>query len=207
MIVIAIVAVYQVYTHYMDNDEQRALDADGNPIPLVFTYNNCGQPCDDALSLLDEREIEYETVNISDGKEQVKRLQKYDGGLRVPTLIIGSRRLMGYNRSDIISALAEAYGMDVLTSDEKQAMQNHFDDYGDPRVIMYGVDWCGYCRKARNYFDSKGVYYEELDIEESAVAKQYFDTLEGSGTPLIYIGFRRVHGFNPSALDKALELL
>ena len=33
-------------------------------------------------------------------------------------------------------------------------------------VKMYTTTWCGYCKSTKRYLDSKGVQYEEIDIEE-----------------------------------------
>jgi glutaredoxin len=122
-------------------------------------------------------------------------------------LIIGNRRINGYNYATIISALAEGYGWDVLTEEEQKAMLHHFDDYGKPKIVIYSVDWCGYCKKIKKYLVKKGFDYEEFDIETNMVAKQHFDTLDSYGTLLIYVDFRRINGFDIKALDEALELL
>ena len=34
------------------------------------------------------------------------------------------------------------------------------------KVIMYSTAWCGYCKKARQYFKSKGISFVEYDIEK-----------------------------------------
>jgi mycoredoxin len=33
-------------------------------------------------------------------------------------------------------------------------------------VKMYTTTWCGYCMSTKRYLDSKGVAYQEIDIEE-----------------------------------------
>ena len=39
-------------------------------------------------------------------------------------------------------------------------------------VIMYGASWCGYCRKAREYFTDKGISYREYDIETTSKGRR-----------------------------------
>ena len=33
-------------------------------------------------------------------------------------------------------------------------------------VKMFTTTWCGYCKGTKRYLDSKGVIYEEIDIEQ-----------------------------------------
>jgi mycoredoxin len=33
-------------------------------------------------------------------------------------------------------------------------------------VKMFTTTWCGYCKGTKRYLDSKGVTYEEIDIEQ-----------------------------------------
>ena len=33
-------------------------------------------------------------------------------------------------------------------------------------VKMFTTTWCGFCKGTKRYLDSKGVAYEEIDIEE-----------------------------------------
>jgi glutaredoxin len=207
ILVIVVVGGYQFNEHYINGSDVGAFDELGNPQTFVFTFNECGKPCDNALVLLDKRKIEYENVNLSDGEEQFKRLEKQGGGQNMPILIIGSHRVVRYHRSRITSVLAEVYGRDVLRRAEANAMQDHFDSNGKPVLVMYGTKTCGYCKKAVRYFSDQDVDFKNMDIEENSRAKQAYQTLEGSGTPLIYVGFRRIEGFRKDDIDRALALL
>ena len=204
--IVAIVAVGYKFYYTPSSTEISAYDEAGNPIVLIFTANECGKYCESALSLLDDREIKYKQINLSDGKEAKQLFKQYGGGRTVPVLVVGKRRIDGYNHEIMVSALLEEYGWDALTEEEEDAMRNHFDYDGNPRIVMYGVDWCGYCKKAQEYFENKGVDYEELNIETDMVAKQHYDILGGSGVPLIYVGFKRIQGFNSQTFDEILEL-
>lgn len=66
----------------------------------------------------------------------------------------------------------------------------------DKRVIMYSTSWCGYCKKAREYFRQSGVRYVEYDIEESLRAREQYDALGGKGVPLIVVGRMKMNGFS-----------
>ena len=71
---------------------------------------------------------------------------------------------------------------------------------------MYATAWCGYCKKARQYFADNGIDFVEYDIEKDRAAKRDFDTLLGSGTPLLYQGYTRVVGFDQRKIEKEFDL-
>lgn len=64
------------------------------------------------------------------------------------------------------------------------------------QVIMYSTSWCGYCKKARNYFNLNNIPYVDYDIENNKQAKSEYDAIGGSGVPVILIGDRRMNGFS-----------
>ena len=65
-------------------------------------------------------------------------------------------------------------------------------------VVMYATDWCGYCKKARRYFNENSIPYTEYDIEKDAEAKIRYDEMGGKGVPVILFGDRRMNGFSIS---------
>jgi glutaredoxin len=73
-----------------------------------------------------------------------------------------------------------------------------------PRVVMFSAPGCGYCVKARDYLNQKGVVFEELDVNASEDARRRFESLGGRGVPLILIGERQISGFDPLAIQAAL---
>jgi glutaredoxin len=72
------------------------------------------------------------------------------------------------------------------------------------KVVMYATQSCGYCAKARSYFDQHGIAFEERDIEKSPAAHAEWKSLGGIGTPLIVIDGERFQGYDESRLDAAL---
>lgn len=74
-------------------------------------------------------------------------------------------------------------------------------------VELYGTTWCSYCARAREFLDTSGVPYADLDIEQSPSAEQAFRQYGGQGVPLIRIGDTIIHGFSPQQMRKALEAL
>jgi glutaredoxin len=74
-----------------------------------------------------------------------------------------------------------------------------------PEVRMYATDWCPFCEKARAFFKRHGIPYVEHDIEKSPGANAEYRRLGGRGIPLIFVGERRVNGFNEPLLRDALK--
>ncbi len=70
------------------------------------------------------------------------------------------------------------------------------------KVVMYSTSWCGYCKKARNYFLAKNIPFVEYDIEKDRNAKRRYDQIGGSGVPVILYKGGRINGFNRSSFDR-----
>jgi len=69
-------------------------------------------------------------------------------------------------------------------------------------LIMYSTSWCGYCKKAKRYFNANGIAYRELDIEKSPAAKRAYDRLRKPGVPLIVQDGRTMSGFSQSKFER-----
>ena len=69
------------------------------------------------------------------------------------------------------------------------------------QIILFGTSHCHYCQDARQYFAKRSIYYQEYDIEKSPAAKETFRRLGGTGTPLILVGSKTLHGFEAKDLD------
>lgn len=63
-------------------------------------------------------------------------------------------------------------------------------------VTMYSASWCGYCRKAREYFRRKSIPFEEHDVETSAKGRLDYAVMKGRGVPIILVGRHRMDGFD-----------
>lgn len=72
-------------------------------------------------------------------------------------------------------------------------------------VVMYSAQWCGYCRKARDYFRSNGVAFRERDVEMDSAARADYERLGGTGLPLILVGDRRLDGFSEDGFRRLYE--
>ena len=74
-----------------------------------------------------------------------------------------------------------------------------------PLVQVYTTRSCSYCKLLRRYLAARGIAYAEYDIETNRTAWLAFKASGGQGVPFVVIGAQRIHGFNPVALEKALD--
>lgn len=73
------------------------------------------------------------------------------------------------------------------------------------QLVMYSTSWCGVCKVARKYMQSKGIRYMEYDIEKMPSRQQEFKRLGGSGVPLILVGTQKMKGFSATRLEAMLS--
>ena len=77
---------------------------------------------------------------------------------------------------------------------------------------MYTTRWCGYCVRAKALLDSKGIAYEEVNLDDDRHFRQTLMDLTGGWTvPQILIDGRPIGGYaelwaleRSGALDETL---
>jgi glutaredoxin 3 len=76
------------------------------------------------------------------------------------------------------------------------------------RIRIYTTRWCGYCVRAKALLDSKGLDYEELNLDGDPHFRQTLMDLTGSWTvPQILIDGRPIGGYAELwALDRSGRL-
>ena len=203
LILLGLIAVcgYKLYQHVAVSNDKGPVAADGTPIAQLFVGPGCGQVCDEMEEVLKSRKINYVLIDVSTPEGE-----KY-GVRQFPITRVGKLKVMGNARNQLIAVLAESYGYSVLTSEERIAMEGHFDDKGKPIVVLYGTQWCQYCKREREYFAEHNIQFDDLDVELSTSAKFAYDTLQGAGFPLVYVGYRRFDGYKEKEiLDAVAEL-
>lgn len=76
-------------------------------------------------------------------------------------------------------------------------------------VVMYSTAFCGYCQRARNLLERKGVTVQEIKVDEDAREREAMVHKSGGRrtVPQIFIGERHVGGYDDLArLDRSGEL-
>ena len=72
-------------------------------------------------------------------------------------------------------------------------------------VVLYSAVWCGYCKKARNYFTANAIPFKEYDVEKSAKGKRDYTKLKAKGVPVILVGKKRLNGFSESSFNSVYK--
>ena len=73
--------------------------------------------------------------------------------------------------------------------------------------IIYSTNWCGYCKMAKSYLESKNIPYTEKNIEEDKAAyDELMGKIEGNfmGVPVIDLKGEIILGFDRPKIDAAL---
>ena len=81
------------------------------------------------------------------------------------------------------------------------------------KVVMLATTWCGFCKRAREFFRKNNVSYTEYDVEKlhrytpADVGKiQQLRSTVSTGVPLILVGNTPIRGFSETLLSQALCL-
>lgn len=205
LLIAAAIVAASYYLYNQSGSNVGVYADDGTPQTILFTTEQCGKACDEMRRYLKSR-VEFEELDAFDSGSGHELYEKYGGTGFLPYIVMGKQRVTGPDRGAVISSVAAEFGLEKVRKKEQKALQRNFDASGDARVVMYATDWCGYCKEARKYFADNGIEYVEFDIEQDRSAKRDFDTLLGSGTPLLYYGYTRVSGFNKRQIDSQLGL-
>lgn len=75
-----------------------------------------------------------------------------------------------------------------------------------PRVVVYTMDGCPVCARAKEYLAGRGVDYEERNVSRSE--EHYRELVEGMGlrsVPVIIVDGERLVGFDEPVLRRLLE--
>ena len=80
------------------------------------------------------------------------------------------------------------------------------EGFREAEVELYVTSWCPYCKKASEYFRSRGIPFTEYDIEKdkSAARRKKLLTSE-TGVPFAVINGKPIQGFKKTAYERALR--
>jgi len=71
-----------------------------------------------------------------------------------------------------------------------------------PSIILLSRPGCGYCTKAKNLLDSRGVKYTQYNVQTSKKGRTLFKKYKGRGVPLIINGSQVIRGYNAQEISK-----
>lgn len=75
----------------------------------------------------------------------------------------------------------------------------------EPEVELYVTSWCPYCKKASDFFRSRGIPFTEYDIEkDKSAARRKKRLTKETGVPFAVIDGKTIQGFKRAAYERAL---
>lgn len=101
----------------------------------------------------------------------------------------------------LLIVFALVINLPIISSADAKAGQTQA-----PQVELYVTSWCPYCKKAKAFFDQRGIDYQVYDIERDPAAasrKQQLDS--GRGVPFAVINGKKISGWSQQAYQAALE--
>ena len=76
----------------------------------------------------------------------------------------------------------------------------------EAEVELYVTSWCPYCKKASEFFRSRGIPFTEYDIEkDKRAARRKKRLTKENGVPFAIINGQPIHGFKRAAYERALS--
>ena len=76
-----------------------------------------------------------------------------------------------------------------------------------PKVKVYTMPTCPWCKKTKEFLAAKGIAYEEANVlENEAAAKEMIEKSGQKGVPVIEINGEIIIGFDKASLGRALAL-
>jgi len=74
------------------------------------------------------------------------------------------------------------------------------------QIELYSTSWCGYCKKARRFFRSRGIPFTEYDIEKDKnAARRKKELGSPKGVPFVVIDGQGIQGYAEAAYETALN--
>jgi len=67
-----------------------------------------------------------------------------------------------------------------------------------PEIIMYSTQWCGFCKKARNYFKQYDIQFTEYDVEKSTKGKRDYEKMKVKSVPQFVVDGKKIRVFSRS---------
>ena len=80
------------------------------------------------------------------------------------------------------------------------------EGFREAEVELYVTSWCPYCKKASDFFRSRGIPFTEYDIEkDKSAARRKKRLTRETGVPFAIINGKAIQGFKKTAYERALR--
>ncbi|KDR94528.1 Glutaredoxin-like protein, YruB-family [Peptoclostridium litorale DSM 5388] len=73
------------------------------------------------------------------------------------------------------------------------------------KITIYTSETCGYCHMAKEYFDEKGIAYEEKSVSADSSARKELMKMGYMSVPVIIIGEETIVGFDKQKIESLLK--
>lgn len=92
------------------------------------------------------------------------------------------------------------------TIDEKKKSTKKPVYSRNQEVELYVTTWCGYCKKAKSFLNTRGIKFKEYDIEKDKnAAKRHRKLNRRGGVPVALINGKKIVGFSKASYERALK--
>lgn len=72
-------------------------------------------------------------------------------------------------------------------------------------IKIYSTPTCPYCKMAKQFFSSKGISYEDIDVSSDSTKAEEMVKLSGQmGVPVIVIDDKVITGFDKSRIESLI---
>lgn len=175
---------------------------DGTPDVVLLTHDGCGAICEKARLHLKSRGIYFNEVGM---QKDVARWKDLGSPKTFPFLMVGDQQAQGYNPGVFSGALGGSLGASGLSAQEQRIYAKHFDSAGEPKVVLYGTDWCGYCNRLRKKLEGDYIAYDYVNMDKPDKKTWLMEAMGIYGYPVVYVGYERVQTPDFDHVVKALN--
>ncbi len=118
----------------------------------------------------------------------------------------GERSPWRSSSAEVISPSVESRGDAPPAAPDQQAQRSASQPRRAPAVDLYTTSWCPWCKKAREYFRSRGIEFTDHDIEKDAGARERKLGMDGDvRVPTAVIDGKVVRGYSPASYQAAMQ--
>lgn len=73
-------------------------------------------------------------------------------------------------------------------------------NYTQANVELLVAEWCGYCKKTREFLKANNIPFTEYDVERTYEGKMRYEKMRVKGVPIVLVNDNIVQGYNPQQI-------